>query len=121
MVIRNNNDKTLVTSRVEHQRNLGAITEPIITRVVDIPLLSHSDSSNTRTMPLSNGGEVVRGTRQNSPVLTRILQPEATNMDVHTEKKRRRAEGTTLADTKEQTNQHFLSAGPGSSQDCRDS
>jgi hypothetical protein len=86
MVTRNNNDKNLVTSRVEHQRNLGAIIEPVITGFMDIPLLSHSASSNTRIMPLSNGGEVVRGTRQNSPVLTRILQPEATNMDVHTEK-----------------------------------
>ncbi|KAK2351496.1 hypothetical protein QL285_097187 [Trifolium repens] len=115
MVIRNNNDKTLVTSRVEHQRNLSAITEPVITGVVDIPLLSHSTSSSTRTMPMSNGGEVVRGTRQNSPMLTEIVQAEATTMEVHTEKKRRRVEGMTLADTKEQTNQHFLSAGPGSS------
>ncbi|PNX68449.1 hypothetical protein L195_g063983, partial [Trifolium pratense] len=38
-------------------------------------------------------------------------------METHMEKKRRRAEDISPAATDEQLNQHFLSAGPGSSQD----
>jgi hypothetical protein len=62
----------------------------------------------------------VRKIGHNSSVLTEVLQTEATTMEVHTEKKRKRFEGITPAETEKQTNQHFLSAGPGSSQDCRD-
>ncbi|CAJ2639359.1 unnamed protein product [Trifolium pratense] len=81
--------------------------EPGVTRTVDTPRLALSAGSN------------LRESRQITPLLTAGVHPE--QMETHTEKKRRRAEGITPAATDEHLNQHFLSAGPGSSQDCRDS
>ncbi|MCI29689.1 hypothetical protein A2U01_0050898 [Trifolium medium] len=51
---------------------------------------------------------------------TEVLQAETAEMEIRIEKKCRRAEGIIPSETEEQINQHFLSAGPGSSQDCRD-
>jgi hypothetical protein len=48
-------------------------------------------------------------------------QFDHSDMDTQVERKRRRAEGLVVTGSEDQTHQHFLSAGPGSSQDCRDS
>jgi hypothetical protein len=43
------------------------------------------------------------------------------DMDTRVERKRRRAGGEVATSSEDQNHQHFLSAGPGSSQGCRDS
>ncbi|MCI04045.1 endonuclease/exonuclease/phosphatase family protein, partial [Trifolium medium] len=108
LVISNNNDIAFAPSRVVNCRNSVVINEPINIGA----LLSHLSSSTPRTMQLIGGGEAgVKGIRQNFPVLTEVVQPEATHMEAHTEKKRRRSEGITPAEKEEQINQHFLSTG----------
>jgi hypothetical protein len=48
-------------------------------------------------------------------------QVDHSDMDTQVERKRRRAEGLAATGSEDQTHLHFLSAGPGSFQDCRDS
>jgi hypothetical protein len=76
--------------------------------------------SNARITQLLGRGAVVRGIRHNLQVLTEVLQTEATKMEHHIEKKCRGAEGIILTQTQEQINQHFLSVGLDSSQNCGD-
>jgi hypothetical protein len=47
-------------------------------------------------------------------------QFDHSDMDTQVERKRRRAEGLVATGSEDQTHQHFLSTGPGSSQDCQD-
>ncbi|XP_045791974.1 uncharacterized protein LOC123886726 [Trifolium pratense] len=107
VVLHDNNDIISTPSMVANRRNSVAPNEPGVTRTVDTPRLALSARSN------------LRESRQITPLLTEVVHPE--QMETHMEKKRRRAEGITPAATDEHLNQHFLSAGPGSSQDCRDS
>jgi hypothetical protein len=44
------NEISLVIPRVVNRRHSVVISEPVITGVVDIPLLSHPSGSNPRTM-----------------------------------------------------------------------
>jgi hypothetical protein len=61
----------------------------------------------------------------NQPTATSSLnegnQFDHNDMDTQVERKRRRAEGLVATGSEDQTHLHFLSAGPGSFQDCRDS
>jgi hypothetical protein len=53
------------------------------------------------------------------PAIPNPIRDSAVDMDSHTEKKRRREENRQIDSNDEDSNQHFLSAGPGS-QDCRE-
>jgi hypothetical protein len=53
------------------------------------------------------------------PVIEEVLS-ENVDMSIIMERKRRRVEGPPSTDSTIVVNQHFLSAGPGNFQDCRD-
>ncbi|GAU10532.1 hypothetical protein TSUD_422890, partial [Trifolium subterraneum] len=90
--------------------NQGSFIEaPMASLISNRPILA-INNVNTITAQLTT-----------APALNEGNQLDPDDMDIQVERKRRRAASLVAEGSEVRTNQHFLSAGPGSSQDCRDS
>ncbi|CAJ2667227.1 unnamed protein product [Trifolium pratense] len=127
--------EVVITSRNTHHSRPATLRNPhtnhestLITSVATNslsrhPILTLSNDRNSRQIETAMDE---RGITQTSPIVNDMPQRvgeshfDDNDMEVQVERKRRRAEGTSPEATNDLVQQHFLSAGPGSFQDCRD-
>jgi hypothetical protein len=87
----------------------STIEAPVVSLISHRPILALTNDNVTTNQPTAASS------------LNEGNQVENSDMDTQVERKRRRAEGLVAIGSEDQHHLHFLSAGPGSSQDCRDS
>jgi hypothetical protein len=76
--------------------------------------------SHRPILAITNDNAITKQSTEESS-LNASNQFNNSDMDTRVERKRRRAGGEVATSSEDQNHQHFLSAGPGSSQGCRDS
>jgi hypothetical protein len=131
------NSNTLINTSLSQNNSTPVFTTP--TKIItgpskpkprkDLTLIKHqptkkpAQSNNTLTQIKPNPNPSTLSASLNrtdpEPAIPNLTHDSAVNMDTHTEKKRRREEKRQADSNDEDSNQHFLSAGPGS-QDCRE-
>ncbi|MCI29578.1 hypothetical protein A2U01_0050787, partial [Trifolium medium] len=129
---RGSNHTGTTQTNVEHPRESGTGPDNV---VVVSTARGHNPPSRSAFIRNSstNQGSIATSLISHRPILAITEQPteasslnasnqfDNSDMDTQVERKRRRAEGLVETGSEAQIHQHFLSAGPGSSQDCRDS